>query len=198
MESEIAIQKLRSFIDQLIRVSDEDWEYHRKLLQYERIQKGDYLLQAGQVCRRVSFVASGLVRAYKTIRDQEFTMFFAFGGEYITDYASFLTRTPSDTYLHALEPSEVVHLNYEDMQLGYEQYPVWQKYGRLIAEHIYILLDRRTHMLQTFSPEEMYLSLLREAPRVIEKVPQHYIASYLGIQPESLSRIRKRVSLEGA
>lgn len=193
-----AIDKVKSFIDRIITVTDEEWAVHRKLLRYEAFDKGDFLLRAGQVCNRVSFVSTGLVRMYKTIRDQDFTMFFAFGGEYVTDYASFLTRTPSDTYLQALEPTEAVHLYYDDMQSGYEQYPIWQKYGRLIAEFIYIALARRTHMLQTSTPEELYLSLLNETPHIVEQVPQHYIASYLGIQPESLSRIRKRMSVKGA
>lgn len=195
MEAE-AVQKLKSFIDRIITVTDEEWAVHRQLLRYERVEKGDFLLRAGQVCNRVSFVSSGLVRMYKTIRDQDFTMFFAFDGEYVTDYASFLTRLPADSFLQALEPTEVVHLYYDDMQSAYNQYPVWQKYGRLIAEFIYLELAKRTHMLQTCTPEELYLSLLNETPRILEQVPQHYIASYLGIQPESLSRIRKRMSVK--
>ncbi len=195
MENE-AIEKLKAFIDRIVPVTDAEWAAHRQLLRYERVEKGDFLLRAGQVCNRVSFVSTGLVRVYKTIRDQDFTMFFAFEGEYVTDYASFLTRTPADSFLQALAPTEVVHLYYEDMQQGYEEYPVWQKYGRLIAELIYLELARRTHMLQTCTPEELYLSLLKETPRILEQVPQHYIASYLGIQPESLSRIRKRMSVK--
>jgi CRP-like cAMP-binding protein len=193
MESEVAFQKLKSFIDQLIRVTDDEWAAHKSLLRHEQVERGGFLLRPGQVCERVSFVAGGLVRSYKTIRDQDCTMFFAFTGDYVTDYSSFLTRTPSDTYLQALEPTDVVHLYYGDMQTGYEQYPVWQKYGRLIAEHIYILLAQRTNQLQTLSPEELYQTMLKETPRILEQVPQHYIASYLGIQPESLSRIRKRM-----
>jgi CRP-like cAMP-binding protein len=197
MEDE-AIARLKSFIDRILTVTDEEWQVHRSLLRYEKFEKGDYLQRAGQVCNRVSFVSTGLVRMYKTIRDQDFTMFFAFSGEYVTDYASFLTRTPSDTYLQALEDTEAVHLYYDDMQSGYDRHPVWQKYGRLVAEFIYISLARRTHMLQTCTPEELYLSVLNETPHILEQVPQHYIASYLGIQPESLSRIRKRMSLKGS
>ncbi|HPH46369.1 MAG TPA: Crp/Fnr family transcriptional regulator, partial [Chryseolinea sp.] len=111
----------------------------------------------------------------------------------ITDYRSFLTQQPSTEYIIALEDAEVIELHYNDMQTLYEKVPSWQKYGRLIAEFLYIKVTERAQSLLFDSPEELYTRLMKERPKVIENMPQRYIASYLGIQPESLSRIRKRM-----
>jgi hypothetical protein len=79
------------------------------------------------------------------------------------------------------------------MQMVYEKVQSWQKYGRFMAEHVFLLAEERAKMLQHNSPEALYLKIMQEYPQMLERIPQQYIASYMGIQPESLSRIRKRL-----
>jgi CRP-like cAMP-binding protein len=105
-----------------------------------------------------------------------------------------VSREPSIENHQALVDSEVLLLNYADTQELYEKVPVWQKFGRLIAEFILVRIVQRNKAMLFLSPEDQYLNLMKERPKVISNIPQHYIASYLGIKPESLSRIRKRLA----
>ncbi|MBT1697365.1 Crp/Fnr family transcriptional regulator [Fulvivirgaceae bacterium PWU4] len=184
---------LRQFIAGVVDATNEEWKAHRDCLTRRFLRKGEFLVSEGQVVNNVSFINKGSFRVFKTMNGQDLTKHFFFANEYATEYISFLTRKPSDICVKALEESELIELHYDKVQALYEQYPVWQKYGRLMAEHLFIVLAERTHRLLYHSPEENYLHLIESRPDIIERIPQQYIASYLGIQPESLSRIRKRL-----
>jgi CRP/FNR family transcriptional regulator, anaerobic regulatory protein len=187
---------LRTFISNFINVTEEEWKLHRDALTRKFLKKGEYLLRQGQVCEHVSFISHGSFRVYSVIKDVEVSNYFFFENSYATDYASFLTRKPSDTSIVAMEDSEILQLNFPNMQMLYEKVPSWQKYGRLMAEHVFLMAEERAKALQQNSPESLYLKIMQEHPQIIERVPQQYIASYIGIQPESLSRIRKRLTQE--
>jgi CRP-like cAMP-binding protein len=187
---------LRAFVGKFIDVTEEEWILHRDSLSRKFLKKGEFLLRAGQVCDHVSFVNQGCLRVYSVNNDVEVSNYFFFEDCYATDYASFLTRKPSDTSIIAMEEVEVLQLNYANMQMLYEKVPSWQKYGRFMAEHVFLLAEERAKMLQHSSPEELYLKIMQEYPQMLERIPQQYIASYMGIQPESLSRIRKRLMTE--
>lgn len=184
---------LRDFIARFINVSEEEWKLHRDVLSRRFLKKGEFLLREGEICDAVSFINKGSFRVSSNVNDREVTHFFFFEGEYATDYESFLTRTPTRENIQAMEDSEVMNLNYANMQVLYEKIPAWQKYGRLMGEYVFLMASGRVKELFYYTPEELYLKLMKERPYIIERVPQHYIASYLGIQPESLSRIRKRL-----
>lgn len=184
---------LRRYVTRFVDVTDEEWRLHEAVLRRRNLKKGEWLLKKGEVCQHVSFINYGCFRVYNIVKDEEITSDFRFEGNYITDYSSFLTQKPSADYIIALEDAEVMELHYSDMQILYEKVPSWQKYGRLIAEFLYIKVSERAQSLLFDSPEELYIRLMKERPKVIENMPQRYIASYLGIQPESLSRIRKRI-----
>ncbi|HOX82574.1 MAG TPA: Crp/Fnr family transcriptional regulator [Chryseolinea sp.] len=184
---------LRKFVAGFVNVTDEEWRLHEAVLRRRNLKKGEWIIKQGQICEYVSFINYGCFRIYNIVKEEEVTTDFRFEGHYITDYRSFLTQQPSTEYIIALEDAEVIELHYNDMQTLYEKVPSWQKYGRLIAEFLYIKVTERAQSLLFDSPEELYTRLMKERPKVIENMPQRYIASYLGIQPESLSRIRKRM-----
>jgi CRP-like cAMP-binding protein len=184
---------LKCFIDRIVETTEPEWKAHRDCLTRRFLKKGEFLIREGQVSSNVSFINKGLFRVYKDLNGEEITKHFFFPLEYSTEYVSFLTRRPSEIHVKAMEDCELIELHYDKVQILYEQFPVWQKYGRLLAENLFIKLAERTHRLLYHTPEENYLKLLTDRPDIIERMPQHYIASYLGIQPESLSRIRKRL-----
>jgi CRP-like cAMP-binding protein len=184
---------LREYASQLVDFSEIEWRAHRDLLTRRFLRKGEFLAREGNICNYVSFINGGSLRVFMQVRDHEISKHFFFEHEYASDYASFLTRSPGLLNIKALEDTELMELSYENVQSLYERFPVWQKYGRLIAEHLYILVASRTQELLLRTPEEMYIRLLEEQSPIIARIPQHYIASYLGVQPESLSRIRKRI-----
>jgi CRP/FNR family transcriptional regulator, anaerobic regulatory protein len=184
---------LQKFASRLIDFSECEWHAHRDLLRRRFLKKGEFLVQAGEVCNYVSFINCGSLRVFMEVDHQEINKHFFFEHEYASDYCSFLTRIPGRLNIKALENAELMELSYDSVQLLYERFPVWQKYGRLIAENLYIHVANRTQELLLRTPEEMYINLVENQSPIIARIPQHYIASYLGIQPESLSRIRKRI-----
>ncbi|HRJ30701.1 MAG TPA: Crp/Fnr family transcriptional regulator [Cyclobacteriaceae bacterium] len=189
---------IRKFVSQFVTFTEEEWRAHQSALTRKWFKKGEFLLTEGQVCNHVSFVNRGCFRNYNMVRDEERTQFFVFENEYATDYCSFVTRLPSRDFIVALEDAEVLQLEYTAMHFLYEKYGIWQKYGRLIAEYVFVFTAFRSQNLLLKTPEELYLQLMQEKPLVLERVPLKYIASFLGVTPEALSRIRKRVAQSGA
>ena len=185
---------IRNYVSRFITFTEEEWRMHQSMLVRRFLKKGEFLLRAGEVCNHVTFLNKGFVRVYNIVNENELTVNFAFDGNYVTDYSSFVSRQPSMDFIVAMEDLEVMQLNHADMHAAFEKYPVWQKFGRLIAEYILIFATERSRSLLFLSPEERYLKLMKDRPKVIANVPLKYIASYLGITPEALSRIRKRMS----
>lgn len=185
---------IRNYVSRFITFTDEEWRMHQSMLVRRFLKKGEFLLRAGEVCNHVTFINKGFVRVFNIVNESELTVNFAFDGNYVTDYSSFVSRQPSVDFIVAMEDLEVMQLNHADMHAAFEKYPVWQKFGRLIAEYILIFATERSRGLLFLCPEERYLKLMKDRPKVIANVPLKYIASYLGITPEALSRIRKRMS----
>jgi CRP-like cAMP-binding protein len=187
---EIITQSLRS----LVNFSDEELFLFMQRLKPLNLKKYEFLLREGQVCTKMVLVQKGGLRYFSRNVKGDYTMGFAFEGEWLGDYESFLLQRPSADYIEALEDCELYTLGYEDMQALYEKKDCFQKFGRLIAEKLFISIAKSMRNLQLQSAKERYLALLSDQPQIFERLPQHLIASYLGIQPQSLSRIRAEVA----
>jgi CRP/FNR family transcriptional regulator, anaerobic regulatory protein len=181
-------------IKSIVPLSNVEEDAFAKVLEIKQLKKKDFLLQEGQICDKIYFVNSGCMRLFYNVEAVENTVQFFFADSWYTDYASFLTGRPAIENMQALEPSEVVQFKKADLYKLYDQYPVFDRVGRVMAENAFLSLSKLNQMLANEEPEQRYLNLLKQRPELVEKIPQHYIASYLGIQPESLSRIRKRIT----
>jgi CRP-like cAMP-binding protein len=159
-----------------------------------QVAKGDLLFQEGQVCRHVSFVNKGLFCFYINADGKQMVNMFVRQGEYISDYPSFVQCKPGTSCLEAIEDAEVIQLSYETVQEAYATIPAFQKFGRLMAEYLIIIIDEHSKLIYTHTPEERYRKMMRESNDLLQRVPQYLIASYIGITPEALSRIRKRIA----
>jgi CRP/FNR family transcriptional regulator, anaerobic regulatory protein len=186
--------QVRKYVSQFVSFSEEEWQLHQSVLARRFLKRGEFLLRAGEVCDHITFINKGVFRTYMMIDDEEVTSNFAFEGNYVTEYTSFVSRQPTTDNIVAMEDAEILQLAYNEIQIIYDKAPVWQKFGRLMAEYVLTFISSRNKSLLFNSPEERYLKLMKERPKVMERIPQHYIASYLGIKPESLSRIRKRLT----
>jgi CRP/FNR family transcriptional regulator, anaerobic regulatory protein len=162
----------------------------RKLL-----RRNEWLMREGDVCRSVTFVGSGCLRLFHTVDGMEKTIQFFFENNWYTDYLSFLTGQPTIENMQALNACELLQFSRTDLEQLYEQHPVFERLGRVSAEQAFIRLSTRNTMLTSQTPEMRYQQLVRERPDLLQRVPQYHIASFLGIQPESLSRIRKRMAV---
>lgn len=159
------------------------------------LKKKEHWLQPGSLCKEVVFIAQGGLRVYCEKDGNERAVEFFFENGWFTDFESWLTKTPSALGVDALEDSELISISFQSLDLLYDLYPKLERIGRLIAETTIVRKCNRNNSLLLDSPQERYIKLLEEHPNIIDRVPQYYIASYLGIEPESLSRIRKKISV---
>jgi CRP/FNR family transcriptional regulator, anaerobic regulatory protein len=180
-------------IKSLIPLKEEEEQAFLSILSVKQLKKKEFLLQEGKICTKISFINSGCFRLFYNVDGVENTRQFFFGDSWYTDYESFLTGQTTVENVQALEPCEVVQLKKDDLYKLYSQYPIFEKVGRIMAENAFLSVSKLNKMLTNEEPQQRYLNLIQQRPDVVQRIPQHYIASYLGVQPESLSRIRKRI-----
>ncbi|GAB2589019.1 Crp/Fnr family transcriptional regulator [Spirosoma areae] len=190
---DIQLNQLRLFFDSIVPLPEADWKRACPLFRSVEIARGDRILQEGQVCRYLSFVNQGLFRSYLLKDGKEHVRQFLFEGGFAVDIGSFLTQTPSPFYIEALEDSLILQLSQSDMDELCEGSFHFMKLGKKLADQSAINLIRRSVSLLVDAATKRYEDLLRERPQLIQRVPQYLIASYLGITPEALSRIRREI-----
>ncbi|MEM7658423.1 MAG: Crp/Fnr family transcriptional regulator [Bacteroidota bacterium] len=179
-------------------LSSEEWHYLQEHTCLESRKRKTHVLQAGEVQKSIPFVVSGLIRGYyHNEKGEDITISFAKEHGYVTHYAAFLAQTPSQYSFQCLEDSEIIQLPYEAMQAGYRQFQGLERFGRLIAEQILSFQQQRITAFQFLSAEERYLQFLADFPDLFHRVSLSHLASYLGIQRPSLSRIRKQLAEKG-
>lgn len=161
----------------------------------KRLERGEWLLTVGQRCHHAFFILRGVVRQYSIDkRGREHTLFFAAEGQFLANIEAVCLNMPSSYFIQALEDLEVIMLSETDLRkLSEETKHFGELRLRLLHEHI-LHQQKRITQLQADTAEERYLTFVEDYPEMMLRVPQHHIASYLGITPESLSRIRKSLA----
>ncbi|MRX40245.1 cyclic nucleotide-binding domain-containing protein [Flavobacterium sp. LC2016-23] len=178
-------------INQYIEVSPIEWEQCCLMFTQDRIKKKDILLTKGDVCCNIYFVVKGLLRIYFVDEnDEEKTFHFSLESTFATDYESFLKRIPSDFYIQALENTTVIVISFEMLKMLYENLRHGEKLGRLITEDYFFVMNDKIKALYTQTPLQRYNNMNAAFPKILRRVPQHYIASYLNITPVHLSRLK--------
>ncbi|GAB4411748.1 MAG: Crp/Fnr family transcriptional regulator [Microscillaceae bacterium] len=171
-----------------------EWEALAGQVYTRQIPKKGYFTQIGEIEREIGLVLRGSFRQYYIKEGDEKTTYFFFEQMFITAYLSGLTGQKSELAIQALEDSEVLCFTYAHWNQLSQQFMNYQKIARSLAEYAVMGLEVRLVELLTLSPEERYLRLLASnKKRILERIPQHYIASYLGVSAVSLSRIRQRI-----
>ncbi|MCX6269346.1 MAG: Crp/Fnr family transcriptional regulator [Bacteroidetes bacterium] len=182
-------------INHLIEKIKEDkanWERFQKIFNEKEIPSKTILLQEGDVAKHLHFVKKGCLRMWFNKDGKDITTQFFFEGQVVASIESFMTKQPSIFTLESIEPSAIVSISSED----FEQ--VLETYSELKEGFQQMLFQRFRNYSQLFlsrikdTPKERYENLVKNHPEIIQRIPQHYIASYLGITPISLSRIRNR------
>ena len=162
----------------------------------QQLEKGDHLLRIGEVASHIYFVHRGLLRYYflDASSGDECTGQFFDEGQVVTESESFLSGRPARASFAAIERSEILRLPRAAITDGYDRDHAIERYGRLMVQQALTGSQRRAERLLTLSPEELYRTFVATRPEVARRVPQYLIASYLGITPEALSRIRGRAA----
>lgn len=187
-------ERLKKYLEQLCPLPAEDWERLSNLIQRRVFKRKEQILRAGEIEDYVSYVDRGIVRYYVAEGDKDITFEIAFENSLAAGYDSFLTRTPVLYNAEALVDTELWSVDYMGLQAVYASGNVGEKLGRLATEQLYIRKNKRQMSLLKDTAEQRYLRLLREYNHFIQLVPLKYLASYIGITPQALSRIRRRVA----
>jgi CRP-like cAMP-binding protein len=189
MEKEAVVQ----FFGQLVELDAADQQCIRERFVVLSARNKQYLLQSGDVCQQLFFVRSGCVRV--SIAGQsgdDITCYFGMEGQFVANYESFLTGKPSPYSLQCLEDCTLLAIDRKGLQELYEHVRYGDRIGRLMAEHLFIDTIERLTSFYTETPEQRYQQFLSAYPGLIQRIPQHYIATYIGVRPQSLSRIKRR------
>lgn len=186
-------ESLRKHIELFTPIPDEDWQLLLPHLTQHTLKKNTLFTKEGKVCKEIGFVITGNMRHYYTKDGEEKATYFYFENNFVTDYISCITGKPGLLSVEAMTETTLIVFSYAVLKKLYNQSHTWERFGRLIAEYLGAGLEERMVGLLTLSPEERYHQLLSgNKQKILERVPQHYIANYLGITPVSLSRIRNR------
>lgn len=193
------LDRYRAALTRFVTFTDEEWQLFAQGLRFETLKKKACFIEQGEVCKKVSFMLSGSLRLYHIKDGEQITSYFCIENDWVSAYTSFLKQQPSAIYIEALEDTQLLTFSYQHLQHCYQSPQLCYKaerFGRLIAEHLICCYDERLTSFVTQSPEERYLQLLTTSKNIMQRIPQHYIANFLGITPVSLSRIRKRIMEE--
>ena len=161
----------------------------------KKIRKKQYLLQEGNICRHLAFVEKGLLRSYSVDeKGIEHMIHFAWEGWWMADMLSFLSNEPSTYHIDAIEDAELLLISQQDFEEMFLKVPVMERYFRILFQNNIISKERRLISSITNSAEEKYIHLTATNPELIKRIPQQLVASYLGITPETLSRIKNKMA----
>jgi len=176
-------------------LTDSDKDELRRIFVPQSIKKGEYLTEYGKVNDYLAFVAKGYFRVYVIDYDgNEVSVHLAGNKDFVGAITSFLTRTTSEEYVQAITDTEILTVSYKDLQELYDSSQTWDRIGRRIYEGLFIRKQQRVINFIKYRAEERYNLLMAQYPDMILNVPMIHIASYLGIKPETLSRIRAHIS----
>ena len=188
------INLFRQNIQRFVSFTDEDWGMLVPHLVEKQLKKNHLFAQEGKRSKEIAFVLTGNLRQFYVKDGEEKTTYFYFENHLMSSYISCITGQPSALSIEALTPARLLVFTYPILQSLYAQSKQWEKFGRLVAEYLAIGMEERMVGLLLLSPEERYHQLIQSnKQKILERIPQHYIASYLGITPVSLSRIRNRL-----
>jgi CRP/FNR family transcriptional regulator len=184
----------KNWLTQVSFLTEEDCSLFEPFLKTKKLTAKDYFLTEGKICQEIGFINTGCLRTYYLSDGKEINTHFAFENEFITNYDSFLQNKPSRYFIQALENAEIVTFNLTALENAYNQSKNWERFGRMIAEQSFKLTTQRVESFLFLDGEQRYLDLFKNQPHILDRIPLYHIASYLGLERESLSRLRKKVA----
>lgn len=176
-------------------------EAHQQLIaskiKQRQLAPSEMLHRAGSICNFEGYIHKGMVRSYFNINGNDRIIEFAHERQWVCDFKSLLSQTVSNINIQAIEPTEVYLFAKYDLDILNIEIPNWDKLGKLFYEKLFVEKEKLIESLLVHTPEQRYLHLMDKQPQLIKRIPQYYLAQYVGVKPESLSRIRKRIAQRG-
>lgn len=181
------------FLRQLLQLTQEEMDIILSYTVSTRYKKGSTIFRAGSICRKIRFITEGITRTYLIEKDQDITWSFQFPNDILIDLHSATHHTPATLHAEALSDVTCVECGYEDWLKIYELVPKTEKLGRITTENYFFKIQNLLLDNQTKDLKARYLALMENNAELLLSVPQKHIATYLGVQPESLSRIKRQI-----
>lgn len=187
---------LISHIKEKVDLNNDQIELLKSFFIEKKLRKKQFLLRQDELCRYLSFVSRGILKSYVLDeKGQQRISLFAFEGWWISDFNSFINQEKAVLNIDAIEDSDLLLISYEDYENLTLQIPVMDRYFRILYQNSMVTKDQRLMVSNSFTAEEKYLQLVKKNPEMMQKISHRFIASYLGLSPETVSRIRKKIRL---
>lgn len=192
---DVNLNGLHAVLNKLADVPQSEWELFCSLLTYRTISKSSHFVQAGEELDVIGFCLEGLFRLYYTTADgAEYNKSFCGKYEFVTSYSALLQHEAAHFSIQALADSRLALFRYSDFQQLYKRHICWERIGRILAEQLYLQKETREREFLLLGAEQRYRLFLQRYESIADSIPQYHIASYLGITPVALSRIRARLA----
>jgi CRP-like cAMP-binding protein len=188
-----AVEKFSYFLKSIVLFDPKEFNLALPYFNIRFLKKGEHFAEEGKVCRNFAFIISGFMRAFRYEKGEEITLCLCSENLLATSTASFILQKPSDITITATEPTVLLTIGHSDLNMLYEKSTFWAKVGRVVTEREFLEVECRNRCYAKMNPEEKYKTLILENPDILNRVSLRIIASYLGITPETLSRIRKKI-----
>jgi CRP-like cAMP-binding protein len=179
-------------IQRTFNTTVEEQEAIQNTAQVKYLAKNELFLREGEICTSVGFIEKGSMRLYYDAPEKEVCNDFFFENSVVGSFASFLTEMPSIVSIAAIEDCEIISFEKMELIMLIQKYPSLKRLADFIIQEQFIRAEKREEALLKFSPETRFRNLLEEHPKIFKRIPLHYVASYLNITPETLSRYRTR------
>lgn len=179
------------FLAQFVHISDD--ELRNTILPICKIRefsKKEIITRAGAVENYINFIKKGTVRKFYVQDKEEMIVQLSIEGHLISSQESFYTRTPSEYFIDAIEPTVLVSLEFDALESAFASSHDMERLGRLVSQHTMVLRDKWQFSLIRQTPRERFLNFIDKHPEILQRVPQKYLASYLNIKPETFSRFK--------
>lgn len=185
---------MRDFLSRHVTLTDAEYEQLLAVATPRHYARHERVFTAGQVFDKLLFVQSGALRSYRLGSDgDDVSYYFFFEGEYAVDFQSYLSGEASTLHFEALEATDVLAFARHDMLRLFDAIPQVDRLGRLMAERAYLINAERIKQFQSDDLANRYQKLLTRNPELVARIPQHHVASYLGVRPQSLSRVKAQL-----
>ncbi len=186
----VLIKNIRKYIE----LTDEESELVKKLFSAKSVKQGETILEEGRICNSLYFVSKGLLRHYINDDGKELNIHFSEENTFVCDYNSFIDQTKSEKTIEALEDTDLYVISRDNLQQFYDNTSFGDRFGRLLLENIFTSVIKHIISVHRDTAEQRYLNYIQNFNHLQQRIPQFHIASFIGVTPQSLSRIRRRLA----